>query len=68
MEIMFDDLIPEAQKRLLKETDVSAPEDMNWDIYPVVIVDFKEDTHKLDVDDFTEDFFNYGYGYGEDEL
>ena len=66
MEIMFDDLTPEAQERLLREAGVSKPEDMHWDTSPVAVVDLKEDNHELDEDDFTEDI--YDYGYEEDEL
>ena len=66
MEIMFDDLTPEAQERLLREAGVSKPEDMRWDTYPVAVVGPKEDNHELDEDDFTEDI--YDYGYEEDEL
>jgi len=66
MEIMFDDLTPEAQERLLREAGVSKPEDMHLDTYPVAVVDLKEDNHELDEDDFTEDI--YDYGYEEDEL
>ena len=66
MEIMFDDLTPEAQERLLREAGVSKPEDMHWDTSTVAVVDLREDNHKLDEDDLTEDI--YDYGYDEDEL
>ena len=66
MEIMFDDLTPQAQERLLEEAGVSKPEDMHWDTSPVAVVDLREDNHELDEDDFTEDI--YDYGYEEDEL
>ncbi|MHC4396785.1 MAG: hypothetical protein ACYS1A_14140 [Planctomycetota bacterium] len=61
MEIMFDDLTVEAQKRLLTEAGVSSPEDMHWDTIPVAVVEFREDGHELDEDDFTEDVYDYGY-------
>ena len=57
MEIMFDDLIPEAQERLLREAGVSKPEDMHWDTSPVTVVDLRDDNHELDEDDFIEDAF-----------
>ena len=66
MKIMFDDLIPEAQDRLLREAAVSKPGDMHWDTRPVAVVNFREDNHELDEDDLSEDI--YDYGYGEDEL
>ena len=61
MKIMFDDLIPQAQERLLREAGISKPEDMHWDTSPVVVVDLREDNHELDEDDFAEDVFGYGY-------
>ena len=61
MEIMFDDLTPEAQKRLLREAGVSKPEDMHWDEVPVAVVEFKEDDHEFDDDDFSDDLYNGGY-------
>ena len=66
MEIMFDDLTHEAQKRLLDEAGVSKPEEMHWDEIPVAVVEFSEDDHELEENDFSEDL--YDYGYNEDEL
>jgi len=63
MEIMFEDLTIEAQKRLLKEAGVSAPEDMDWDTIPVAVVEFREEDHLSDEDDFADDI----YDYDEDE-
>ena len=63
MEIMFDDLTEDAQKRLLDEAGVSSPEDMYWDEVPVAVVEFREN-HELNEDDLAEDI----YDYGEDEL
>ena len=62
MEIMFDDLTPQAQERLLEEAGVSEPEDMHWDEVPVAVVEFNKDDHEIEADDFTEDIYNYGYG------
>ena len=66
MEIMFDDLTEDAQKRLLDEAGVSKPEEMHWDEIPVAVVEFSEDDHELEEDNFSEDI--YDYGYNEDEL
>ena len=56
MEIMFDDLTPKAQKRLLEDAGVSKPEDMHWDEVPVAVVEFSESDHELVKDIFAEDF------------
>ena len=61
MEIMFDDLTPEAQKRLLEEAGFSKPEDMHWDEVPVAIFEFREDANELDGDDLVEDIYDYAY-------
>ena len=66
MEIMFDDLTPEAQERLLREAGVSKPEDMHWDEIPIAVVEFSEDDHELKENDFSESI--YDYGYDEDEM
>jgi len=34
LDIMFDDLTEECQKRVLKHFGVSSPEEMNWDVFP----------------------------------
>ena len=65
MEIMFDDLTPQAQERLLEEAGVSKPEDMHWDEVPVAVVEFSKDDHEIEEDDFTEDIYDYGYGEGD---
>ena len=67
MEIMFDDLTPEAQERLLEEAGVSKPEDMHWDEIPVAVVEFSEDDHELEEEDFSENVYD-DYGHGEDDL
>ena len=60
MEIMFDDLTPESQERLLREAGVSKPEEMNWDTSPVAFVDLRETNHELDdEDDLAEDVYDY---------
>ena len=64
MEIMFDDLTPEAQERLLYEAGVSKPEDMHWDDVPVAVVAFREHDYELVENDFDGDVL----GYDEDEF
>jgi hypothetical protein len=71
MEIMFDDLTEDAQRRLLKEANVNSPEEMDWDTIPVAEVKFDqgdqedeedyEDEEKLleDDDDFEFDDEEY---------
>jgi len=49
MEIMFEDLNYETQKKLLEEAGVGAPEEMGWDINPIAIIEFDDD------DDNSED-------------
>ena len=61
MKIMFDDLAPEAQERLLREAGVSKPEDIHWDTYPVAVVEFREGYHELDEDGFVDDIYDGGY-------
>ena len=60
MEIMFDDLNPEAQERLLNEAGVSSPEDMHWDAIPVAVVELIEQDDELD-DVFIDDIDNDAY-------
>lgn len=55
MEIMFEDLTPEAQKRLLKEARVARPEDMDWDEMPVAIVEFESEEY--DIEDEDDDYY-----------
>ena len=55
MEIMFEDLTPEAQKRLLREACVLRPEDMDWDELPVAIVEFSDAEHEFKDNDFDDD-------------
>ena len=65
MEILFDDLTEDAQKRLLEEAGVSKPEDMYWDEVPVAIVEFIDD-NGIDIDDIDDHAFDdniYDYGY-----
>lgn len=38
-EIYFDDLNPEAQKELLAYVEAASPEEMNWDTFPITIIE-----------------------------
>ena len=55
MEIMFEDLIPDAQKRLLEAASVLRPEDMDWDELPVAVVEFSDAENEFKDDDFDDD-------------
>jgi ABC-type glycerol-3-phosphate transport system substrate-binding protein len=70
MEIMFDDLNEEAQKKLLDEAGVSRPEDMNWDDIPIAVVqldktvkDFNDYDHYGFAGDISDDTY-----FGEDMI
>jgi hypothetical protein len=39
MEIMFDDLVESKKKEILKEFEIGDPEEMNWDIVPMAIIE-----------------------------
>ena len=39
MEIFFDDLVESKKKEILKEYAIGNPEDMNWDIVPIAIIE-----------------------------
>ena len=42
-EIMFSDLTPEAQKKLLKAFRIKSPEDMNWDVVPIAVIPISDE-------------------------
>ena len=44
MEIMFDDPIESKKKEILKEFKVVNPEEMNWDIVPIAIIEIEAET------------------------
>lgn len=62
MEIMFDDLIYEAQVRLLAESHVTSPKEMNWDTIPVAVVEFGDDSSGPEEDDFIDDLYDDCFG------
>ncbi len=41
IEIMFDDLIERKQDEILKEFKIANPEEMNWDIAPIAILELE---------------------------
>jgi hypothetical protein len=41
VEIMFDDLIEGKKKEILKEFEIGDPEEMNWDIAPIAIIEME---------------------------
>jgi len=43
VEIMFSDLTPEAQKKLLRAFHVRSPEDMNWDVVPIAVIPISDE-------------------------
>ena len=55
MEIMFDDLTEDAQRRLLKEANVNSPEEMDWDTMPVAEVRFDQDDREDDEEEYEEE-------------
>ena len=68
MEIMFEDLNPEAQERLLEEFGISSPEEMDWDSSPVAFVDVKEiDEADEDDEEGSEDEDGYEDDFDLDE-
>lgn len=41
-ELYFRDLTPEAQKALLQEAGISRPEEANWDVFPIDVLEFPD--------------------------
>lgn len=39
VEIMFDDLVESKKEETLKEFEIYNPEEMNWDITPIAIIE-----------------------------
>lgn len=38
-ELWFDDLTEEAKERLLAYSEVATPEEMNWDVFPITVIE-----------------------------
>lgn len=45
MEIYFDNLKEETQKELLDNAGISSPEEANWDVFPVAVVETENMLH-----------------------
>ena len=41
MELFFDDLTQDAQEALLQYAGINAPEDANWDVVPVAVIELQ---------------------------
>ena len=46
VEIMFDDLVEGKKKEILKEFELGNPEEMNWDIAPIAIIEVEMESQK----------------------
>lgn len=46
VEIMFDDLIESKKEEILKEFEIGDPEEMNWDILPIAIIEVKMESQE----------------------
>ena len=42
-EIMFSDLKPTAQEKLLRIAGICDPKEANWDVFPVSVISFHTD-------------------------
>jgi len=67
MEIMFEDLTYEAKARLLEAAGIASPEEMNWDLVPVAIVQLEDEGHDSDRDFLVEGFFGDSFDSDSDE-
>ena len=43
---MFDDLLKSKKKEILKEFEIGNPEDMNWDIVPIAIIEVEMESQE----------------------
>jgi len=41
IEIMFDDLIERKQDEIMKEFEIDNPQEMNWDVAPIAILELE---------------------------
>ena len=46
IEIMFDDLIESKKEEILKEFEIGNPEEMNWDIVPIAIIEVEMESQE----------------------
>jgi hypothetical protein len=48
LELFFNDLTPEAQKKYLKVQGVSDPSELNWEVNPIAIIEVEDSDTKED--------------------
>ena len=41
-ELYFDDLTEQAQNELLRKAGIKSAKDMNWDVFPITVIEFDE--------------------------
>ncbi len=46
VEIMFDDLVESKKEEILKEFEITDPEEMNWDIAPIAIIEVEMESEE----------------------
>ena len=46
LEIMFDDLIESKKEEILEEFEIGSPEEMNWDIVPIAIIEVEMESQE----------------------
>jgi hypothetical protein len=46
IEIMFEDLVESKKREILKEIGIKKPEEMNWDIFPIAIIEVEMEDEK----------------------
>ena len=46
IEIMFDDLIERKQDEILKEFEIDNPQEMNWDVAPIAILELEMESEE----------------------
>ena len=58
IEIMFDDLVESKKEKLLKEFEIGSPEEMNWDVAPLAIIEMERESQEgEDLDESQSDSF-----------
>lgn len=45
LEIFWDDLTSEAQRRIQKALNLSESDNGNWDVFPLVVLEFDDDAY-----------------------
>lgn len=54
MDIYFDDFNTEMQQKLLKLARIKAPEEANWDVFPITTIEFEDDDTEDEQDPFEQ--------------